>query len=121
MSVVGRWCRCWLLCVARATHTPKSTPQQPTYLPASPDAACLCLSTSTCCNVVVAKRPCVQFMGIVIGSAVVPIAFSITWAKCSTAGAVSGAISGLIAAVITWIAVAKVKGDNEERGQPGRA
>jgi Na+(H+)/acetate symporter ActP len=47
-------------------------------------------------------------MGIVIGSAVIPIAFSITWAKCSTAGAVGGAISGLIAAVITWICTAKV-------------
>lgn len=47
-------------------------------------------------------------MGIVIGSAVIPIAFSITWAKCSTAGAVGGAISGLIGAVITWICVAKV-------------
>lgn len=49
------------------------------------------------------------FMGIVIGSAVIPIAFSITWAKCSTAGAVGGAISGLIGAVITWICVAKAQ------------
>jgi Na+(H+)/acetate symporter ActP len=47
-------------------------------------------------------------MGIVIGSAVIPIACSITWAKCSTAGAVGGAISGLIAALATWLAVAKV-------------
>lgn len=47
------------------------------------------------------------FMGIMIGSAVMPIAFSITWKNCSTAGAVSGAIGGLIAAIITWLAVAK--------------
>jgi Na+(H+)/acetate symporter ActP len=48
-------------------------------------------------------------MGVVIGSAVIPIAFSITWAKCSTAGAVGGAVSGLVAAVITWLVVAKVR------------
>jgi Na+/proline symporter len=47
-------------------------------------------------------------MGVVIGSAVIPIAFSITWAKCSTAGAVGGAISGLIGGLATWMAVAKV-------------
>lgn len=36
-----------------------------------------------------------------------PIAFSITWAKCSAAGAIGGALSGLGGAVITWCAVAK--------------
>jgi hypothetical protein len=46
-------------------------------------------------------------MGIVVGSAVAPIAFSITWAKCSAAGAIAGALSGLGGAVITWCAVAK--------------
>ena len=46
-------------------------------------------------------------MGVVIGSAVAPIAFSITWAKCSAAGAISGAISGLVGAVITWCVTAK--------------
>lgn len=47
------------------------------------------------------------FMGIVVGSAVPPIAFSITWSKISAAGAISGAISGLVGAVITWCATAK--------------
>eukprot|EP00882_Tetradesmus_deserticola_P003386 GHRQ01003582.1.p1 GENE.GHRQ01003582.1~~GHRQ01003582.1.p1 ORF type:complete len:665 (+),score=225.71 GHRQ01003582.1:267-2261(+) len=47
------------------------------------------------------------FMGIMIGSAVMPIAFSITWKNCSAAGAVCGAVSGLIGALITWIVVAK--------------
>eukprot|EP00775_Hariotina_reticulata_P012232 gene12232-12370_t len=47
------------------------------------------------------------FMGVVIGSAVIPIAFSITWAKCSAAGAVGGAIAGQIGAIITWLVVAK--------------
>lgn len=45
-------------------------------------------------------------MGIVIGSAVAPIAFSITWAKCSAAGAVSGALVGLVGAIITWTVTA---------------
>lgn len=36
----------------------------------------------------------VQFMGIVVGSAVPPIAFCITWNKISAAGAISGALSG---------------------------
>jgi Na+/proline symporter len=46
-------------------------------------------------------------MGIVVGSAVAPIAFSITWAKCSATGAIAGSLSGLAGAVITWCAVAK--------------
>lgn len=33
-------------------------------------------------------------MGIVVGSAVPPIAFCITWNKISAAGAVSGALTG---------------------------
>jgi Na+/proline symporter len=47
------------------------------------------------------------FMGVCVGSAVVPIAFSITWAKCSAVGAVSGAVGGLIGSVITWVCTAK--------------
>jgi Na+(H+)/acetate symporter ActP len=46
-------------------------------------------------------------MGIVVGSAVPPIAFCITWSKISSTGAIAGAISGLIGAVITWCATAK--------------
>jgi Na+/proline symporter len=52
----------------------------------------------------------VQFMGVCIGSAVIPIAMSLTWAKCSAAGAMSGAIGGLLAAVATWMATAYVSG-----------
>lgn len=50
-----------------------------------------------------------QFMGVVIGSAVIPIAFSITWAKCSAFGAIAGAVGGLIGAIITWLVTAKVR------------
>lgn len=46
-------------------------------------------------------------MGVVIGSAVMPIAFSITWAKCSALAAVSGALVGLVGAVIAWVCTAQ--------------
>ena len=47
------------------------------------------------------------FMGVCVGSAVVPIAFSITWKKCSATAAIAGAIGGLIGSVITWMCTAK--------------
>ena len=46
------------------------------------------------------------FMGVCVGSAVVPIAFSITWAKCSGVAAVAGAVGGLAGAVIAWVVTA---------------
>jgi Na+(H+)/acetate symporter ActP len=49
-------------------------------------------------------------MGVMVGSAVPPIAFCITWNKISAAGAVSGALTGLVGAIITWICTAKVNG-----------
>jgi Na+/proline symporter len=48
------------------------------------------------------------FMGVVVGSAVPPIAFCITWNKISAAGAIGGAVTGLVGAIITWICTAKV-------------
>ena len=41
-----------------------------------------------------------RFVGVSVGSAVFPIAFSITWAKCSGFAAISGAIGGLCGAII---------------------
>jgi SSS family transporter len=43
------------------------------------------------------------FMGIVIGSAVIPLWNLMTWSKASGPGAVIAAWSGLILAVLTWI------------------
>ncbi len=43
------------------------------------------------------------FMGIMIGSAVFPVAFSISWAKCSRNGAIIGAVSGLVLGLSTWL------------------
>lgn len=43
------------------------------------------------------------FMGVVIGSAVFPVAFSISWSKCSAKGAIAGAVSGLVLALTSWL------------------
>jgi hypothetical protein len=45
-------------------------------------------------------------MGIIIGSAVIPIALTILWKRTNKVAATLGAIIGLIVAVITWISVA---------------
>jgi len=49
------------------------------------------------------------FMGIMIGSAVVPLWNLMTWKKASGTGAVVAAWSGLILALITWLVGAKVQ------------
>lgn len=43
------------------------------------------------------------FMGVVIGSAVFPVAFSISWSKCSGMGAIAGAITGFILGISSWL------------------
>ena len=45
-------------------------------------------------------------MGILIGSAVIPIALTIAWSKTTRAGAVSGALIGVVLALITWTSIA---------------
>lgn len=45
-------------------------------------------------------------MGVIIGSAVAPVAFCVCWDKCSAVGAVSGAIGGLVLAVSSWLGYA---------------
>lgn len=48
-------------------------------------------------------------MGVLIGSAVLPIALCLTWSKCSRQGAISGAVLGQILGIITWVAWAQVE------------
>ena len=43
------------------------------------------------------------FMGVILGSAVVPIALCITWSKANKWGCISGAIAGFFAGVIAWL------------------
>ena len=55
--------------------------------------------------------PCCRYvylmMGVIIGSAVCPIAFCMVWSKCTASGAVSGALIGLAAAVCAWLGYTK--------------
>lgn len=44
------------------------------------------------------------FMGVILGSAVVPIALCITWRKASKVGCLSGAVVGFIVGVVAWLA-----------------
>jgi hypothetical protein len=46
-------------------------------------------------------------MGLIIGGAVFPMAFSICWTGQSTAGAIAGPISGLCAGIIAWLVTAQ--------------
>lgn len=45
-------------------------------------------------------------MGVLIGSAVIPIAMCLVWNKCSAKGAIAGALLGQVLGVITWIVAA---------------
>ena len=47
-------------------------------------------------------------MGLLIGGAVFPTAFAITWKGQSRAGAIAGALSGLAAGLTAWLVEAKV-------------
>lgn len=49
------------------------------------------------------------FMGIVIGSAVMPLWFMMTWSKASGTGAILAAWGGFILAVVTWIVMASIR------------
>lgn len=44
-------------------------------------------------------------MGVILGSAVVPIALCITWSKASRVGCITGAIIGFVAGVAAWLGV----------------
>jgi len=43
------------------------------------------------------------FMGVLLGSAVVPIALCITWSKANKWGCIGGAIAGLVAGLVAWM------------------
>mmetsp|Transcript_1341 Transcript_1341/g.3357 ORF Transcript_1341/g.3357 Transcript_1341/m.3357 type:complete len:739 (+) Transcript_1341:173-2389(+) len=51
------------------------------------------------------------FMGVVIGSAVIPLWNLMTWDKASGKGAVIAAWSGLVLALTGWMVAAKIQGD----------
>ncbi|EJD35922.1 Na+/solute symporter [Auricularia subglabra TFB-10046 SS5] len=43
------------------------------------------------------------FMGVILGSAVVPIALCVTWSKANRAGCVVGAVGGFAAGIVAWL------------------
>ncbi|URD96286.1 Sodium:solute symporter family [Musa troglodytarum] len=48
-------------------------------------------------------------MGVIIGSAVVPIALMLLWRKANALGAILGTIIGCILGIITWLAVTSIE------------
>jgi Na+/proline symporter len=42
-------------------------------------------------------------MGVLLGSAVVPIALCITWSKANKWGCIGGAVAGLVAGIVAWM------------------
>lgn len=48
-------------------------------------------------------------MGVLVGSAVIPIALLLLWSKANAFGAMLGTISGCVLGVIVWLTVAKVQ------------
>ena len=44
-----------------------------------------------------------EFMGVVLGSAVVPIAMCVTWSKANKWGCIGGAVAGFCTGVIAWL------------------
>lgn len=52
-------------------------------------------------------------MGVLLGSAVVPIALCITWKRANKWGCMSGAVVGLICGIIAWlVATSTLNGGN---------
>ncbi|KAJ7468098.1 solute symporter family transporter [Mycena latifolia] len=47
-------------------------------------------------------------MGLLIGGAVFPVAFAVTWKGQTSAGAISGAVGGLGAGLVAWLLTARV-------------
>jgi urea-proton symporter len=50
------------------------------------------------------------FMGVLIGAAVFPIAFSISWLGCSSVAAIAGACLGTVLGLIAWIYEGRARG-----------
>ncbi|KAJ0052287.1 hypothetical protein Pint_02582 [Pistacia integerrima] len=48
-------------------------------------------------------------MGVLIGSAILPIAFMLLWRKANAIGAIAGTISGCVLGIVTWLSVTAVE------------
>ncbi|KAG5411240.1 hypothetical protein IGI04_007559 [Brassica rapa subsp. trilocularis] len=59
-------------------------------------------------------------MGVLIGSAVIPIAFMLLWRKANAIGAILGSISGCVLGIVTWLSTAKIKYGRVDLDTTGR-
>lgn len=59
-------------------------------------------------------------MGVLIGSAVLPIAFMLLWSKANAIGAILGTILGCVFGIITWILVTKFEYGRVDLDTTGR-
>ena len=59
-------------------------------------------------------------MGVLIGSAVIPIAFMLLWSKANAFGAILGSISGCVLGIVTWISTAKIQYGRVDLDTTGR-
>lgn len=54
-----------------------------------------------------------EFMGVVLGSAVAPIALCVTWRKANKWGSICGAIAGFCAGIIAWLVATATLNNNQ--------
>ena len=47
--------------------------------------------------------PLQTFMGVILGSAVAPIALCVTWSKANKWGCIGGSVAGFVAGIIAWL------------------
>lgn len=59
-------------------------------------------------------------MGVLIGSAVIPIAFMLLWSKANAFGAILGSISGCVLGIVTWLSTAKIQYGRVDLDTTGR-
>jgi urea-proton symporter len=50
-------------------------------------------------------------MGVILGSAVAPIALCITWSKANKWGCIGGAVAGFAAGIIAWLVTTSTLND----------
>ena len=51
-------------------------------------------------------------MGVILGSAVVPIALAITWKKANKWGCIGGAVAGFVAGIVAWLVTTATLNDS---------
>ncbi|KAF8084609.1 hypothetical protein N665_0710s0017 [Sinapis alba] len=59
-------------------------------------------------------------MGVLIGSAVIPVAFMLLWSKANAFGAILGSVSGCFLGIVTWLSTAKIQYGRVDLDTTGR-